>query len=165
MRSDKYNTKKSIAIRQDGSLTVSAPRHRPLRAAKPWCFGFKGCTPGVHDATEGRCVTHQAAAATRKSLKLEDADIEGVVDGIFEDLYPPGSVDSPYEREAEDGGIEKRGWRDSRVTTAKIEAFFEEFTTVEEFFYLYQSSESFLQAFSYDVFHREAEDSFSATNL
>ena len=81
VRQLEYN-KETIAIRQDGSLTVSALMHRPLRAAKPWRFGFKGCVPEAYEATEGQCVLHQLVAVTRKSLKLDEVEIEGVFDGV-----------------------------------------------------------------------------------
>ena len=35
-----YN-REEILIRPDGSLTVSAVLHRPLRAARPWSFGWR----------------------------------------------------------------------------------------------------------------------------
>ena len=95
---------------------------RPLRAAKPWSFGFKGCIPEAYEATEGQRVTYQSAAVTRKSLRMDEAEIEGVFDGVFEDLYPPGCANRPYEIETQDGGIEKRGWRESGVTIAMIDA-------------------------------------------
>jgi hypothetical protein len=121
VRQLEYN-KETIAIRQDGSLTVSALMHRPLRAAKPWSFGFKGCVPEAYEATEGQCVSHQLVAVTRKSLKLDEVEIEGVFDGVFEDLYPPGCANSPYDIETECGRIETRGWRESGVTIAMIDA-------------------------------------------
>ncbi len=125
-----YN-KETIAIRQDGSLTVSALMHRPLRAANPWSFGFKGCIPEAYDATEGRCVSHQLAAVTRKSLRLDEAEIEGVFDGVFEDLYPPGCVNSPYEIETEHGRTEKRRWRESGVTIAMVDALCKAYSHIQ----------------------------------
>ena len=53
--------------------------------------------PEALDDTDGRCVPHQIAAATKKTLKFEERDIDSLFDEIFEDLYPEGSVDNPYE--------------------------------------------------------------------
>jgi hypothetical protein len=45
-----YN-KEEITIRQDGSTTVDAVSHRPLRAARPWSFGFRGVCPEAFGPT------------------------------------------------------------------------------------------------------------------
>ena len=43
-REVEYN-REEILIGPDGSLTVSAVLHRPLRASTPWSFGFPGVCP------------------------------------------------------------------------------------------------------------------------
>ena len=58
---------------------------------------------------------------------VEAIDFEGVFDGVFEDLYPPGCANSPYEIETECGTIETRGWRESGVTIAMIDALCKQF--------------------------------------
>jgi hypothetical protein len=79
--------------------------------------------PEALDDTDGRCVPHQIAAATKKTLKLEAGNIDFLFDEIFEDLYPGGSVDNPYEIETETSEIERRTWREAGVTLAMIKRF------------------------------------------
>ncbi len=55
-----------ILVRREGSLSVIALLHRPLRAAKPWAFGFKRVRPAAYDTTEGRCVPHHHHASVLK---------------------------------------------------------------------------------------------------
>ncbi len=43
-----YN-RPEILIQPNGSLTVSAVLHRPLRASMPWCFGLRGVCPDAFD--------------------------------------------------------------------------------------------------------------------
>jgi len=117
-----YN-KESISVLPDGSYNVEALLHRPLRDAKPWMFGFAGVCPEAYDQTESNCVVHQMVAVMQESLSLRESDLETYFDVIFEELYPAGSEDNPYEIEQEDGTFERRGWHEAGVTCAMIEAF------------------------------------------
>ena len=74
-RAVEYN-KEDIIIQQDGSMTVDAVLHRPLRAARPWSFGFRGVCPEAFDPTEGKCVSHQLAAVLEKQLNLQESDMD-----------------------------------------------------------------------------------------
>ena len=118
-RAVEYN-KEEIIIQQDGSMTVDAVLHRPLRAARPWSFGFRGVCPDAYDPTEGKCVSHQLAAVLEKQLNLQESDLDWLFDEIFNELHHPGVTDNPYELETEDGSIERRGWREAGITTAMI---------------------------------------------
>ena len=51
--------------------------------------------------------------------------MDWLFDEIFNELYPPGVGDCPYEIETEDGSIERRGWREAGITTAIIVKFAE----------------------------------------
>ena len=53
------HSKETISTQPDGGLMVSAMLHRPLRASKPWCFGFRGVCQEAFDETEDKCVSHQ----------------------------------------------------------------------------------------------------------
>ncbi len=109
-RSLEYN-KEEILIRSDGSLTVSAVLHRPLRSAKPGSFGFPGVCPEAYEETEDRCVPHQLEAVLKRTLGLKASNMDWPVDEIAEELYPPNSEDNPFDLEREDGSIEHRTWR------------------------------------------------------
>ncbi len=63
-------------LRQDGSLTVNAALHRPLRTAKPCGFGFHGMCPAAFDEADSRCVTHQLEAGVKKSLGVAECDVD-----------------------------------------------------------------------------------------
>ena len=67
-RAVEYN-KEQIIIQQDGSMTVDAVLHRPLRAARPWSFRFRGVCPEAYDPTEGKCVSHQLAARSSSTFR------------------------------------------------------------------------------------------------
>ncbi|MCP3885564.1 MAG: hypothetical protein GY700_08845, partial [Propionibacteriaceae bacterium] len=112
-----------VSVLPDGSYDVSAVLHRPLRDAEPWMFGFAGVCPEASEQTDGRCVPHQMQAVLQKSLGLQESDLEREFDLIFEELYPPGGEDNPFEIELQDGSFGRRGWRDAGVTCAMIEAF------------------------------------------
>ena len=73
--------------------------------------------------TDGRCVPHQIAAATTNALKLDEMDVDFLFEEIFEELYPEGGVDNPYEIESETGEVERRTRQDAGVTLAMIERF------------------------------------------
>ncbi len=45
--------------------------------------------------------------------------MDWLFDEIFNDVYPPGAENSPYELEVEDGSIEGRGW-EAGITIAAI---------------------------------------------
>ena len=117
-----YN-KETISIQPEGGLVVSALLHRPLRASKPWSFGFRGVCQEAFDETEDKCVSHQLAALCKKILKMEEKDVEYLFDAIYHDLYPPGAEDNPYEIEVEDGSVERRSWREAGITVAMVQAF------------------------------------------
>ena len=119
-----YN-REEILIRPDGSLTVSAVLHRPLRASKPWSFGFPGVCPEAYEETEGRCVPHQLEAVLERTLGLKAGNMDWLFDEIAEELYPPGSEDNPFDLEHEDGSIERRTWRQCGITVAMIVKFAE----------------------------------------
>ena len=124
-RENQYN-REEILAQPDGSLTVAAVLHRPLRAARPWSFGFAGVCPEAFDETDGRCVPHQLEAVLARTLGLKEADMDWLFDEIAAELYPPGSEDSPFELELEDGSIEQRSWRQCGITVAMIQRFAEE---------------------------------------
>ena len=107
-----YN-KETISIQPDGGLMVSAMLHRPLRASKPWCFGFRGVCQEAFDETEDKRVSHQLAVLCKKFLKTEEKDVEYLFDTIYHDMYPPGAKDNPYDIEVEDGSVERRSWREA----------------------------------------------------
>ena len=99
-----YN-REEIHIQPDGSLTVSAVMHRPLRAGVPWCFGLRGCMPEAFDETDDRCVPHQLAALLqRTSPGLREGDLDPHFDEIYTELYGNNSEENPYlvEREKTD---------------------------------------------------------------
>ena len=87
--------REEILIRPDGSLTVSAVLHRPLRSAMPWSFGFPGVCPEAYEETEDRCVPHQLEAVLKRTLGLKTSNMAWLFDEIAEELYPPGSEDTP----------------------------------------------------------------------
>ncbi len=66
-------------------MTVDAVLHRPLRDARPWCFGFRGVCPEDYDAIEARWAPHQLAAVFQKQLNLGEADINWLFDPIFDE--------------------------------------------------------------------------------
>ena len=74
-RSLEYN-REEILIRPDGSLTVSAVLHRPLRAARPWSFGFPGVCPEAYEENEDRCIPHQLEAVLERSLGLKASNMD-----------------------------------------------------------------------------------------
>ncbi len=119
-----YN-REEILIRPDGSLTVSAVLHRPLRNARPWCFGFPGVCPEAYEETEGRCVPHQLEAVLKRTLGLKASNMEWLFDEIAEELYPQDSEENPINLELEDGSIEHRTWRQCGITVAMILKFAE----------------------------------------
>jgi hypothetical protein len=102
-----YN-REEILIRPDGSLTVSAVLHRPLRASKPWSFGFPSVCPEAYEETEDRCVPHQLEAILERTLGLQVSNMDWFFDEIADELYPPDSEDNPSDLEQEDGSIEHR---------------------------------------------------------
>ncbi len=80
-RGIEYN-KEEIFIRQDSSMTVDAVLHRPLRAARPWGFGFRGVRLEAFDPTEGKSVSHQLAAVRKKQLNVQESDVGWLFDEI-----------------------------------------------------------------------------------
>jgi hypothetical protein len=87
-RAIEYN-REEIIVNPDGSLTVSAVLHRPLRAARSWCFGMRGVCPEAFDETEGggSCVPHQLASMLqRTSPGLRAADLDSHFDEIYREL-------------------------------------------------------------------------------
>ena len=119
-----YN-REEILIRPDGSLTVSAVLHRPLRAARPWSFGFPGVCPEAYEETEGRCVPHQLEAVLERTLGLKASNMDWLFDEISDELYPPNSEHHPFDLERGDGSIERRTWRQCGITVAMIQKFAE----------------------------------------
>ena len=82
-------------MQPEGGVSVSAVMHRPLRAAKPSSFGFRGVCQEAYEETQGNCVAHQLKAVLRQTLPLETAmsmcggsGPEFHFDQIFEELYP-----------------------------------------------------------------------------
>jgi hypothetical protein len=110
---------------QDGSVTVDAVLHRPLKTARPWSFGFRGVCPEFYGPTEGRCVPPQLAAALQKQFNLQVSDVDWLFDAVFDQLYPPGAADNPYEIDARNGSIERCNWRNDGIATAMILKFSE----------------------------------------
>ena len=110
-------------LRQDGSLTVNAILHRPLRAAKPWGFGFRGVCPAAFDKTDDRCVPHQLEAVLQRTLGIAESDMDWLFEELFEELYPASSEGDPYEIELEDGPFSRRSWWEAGITTAMGLAF------------------------------------------
>ncbi len=83
------HNKEEIIIRQDGSLTVDAVLHRPLRAARPWSFGFCGVCPQAFDPTEGKRVPHQLSAVLEKELNMKESDMDWLFDEISMNCIHP----------------------------------------------------------------------------
>ena len=121
-REIEYN-REEILVPPDGNFTVSAVMHRPLRAAKPWSFGFPGVCSEAYEETDGRCVPHQLEAVLERVLGLKESDMDHVFDEIAAEIYPPGLEDNPFEMELEDGSIEQRTWQQCGVTVAMILKF------------------------------------------
>ena len=120
-----YN-REEILIQPDGSLTVSAVLHRPLRAGMPWCFGLRGVCPEAFDETDDGCVPHQLAALLqRTSPGLREGDLDHCFDEIYGGLYGADSEENPYLLERDDGSVERRCWRTAGVTAAMIIRFAE----------------------------------------
>ena len=84
-RAIEYN-REEIIVNPDGSLTVSAVLHRPLRAARSWCFGMRGVYPEAFDETKGggSCVPYQLAAMLqRTSPGMRAVDLDSHFDEIY----------------------------------------------------------------------------------
>lgn len=111
-----YN-KEHIDIRPNGESTVSATLHRPLRAGKPWNFGFAGVCPEAYRESDGRCVQKQLEALTKEQNVEKDLDI------IYRELYGGDHDENPYLIETEDGATIRYDWREAGVTCAMIQSF------------------------------------------
>jgi hypothetical protein len=107
----RYN-KESVHIRPDGSASVSAVLHRPLRQALPWSFGFEGVCPEALEDSQGQCVPKQLRALLGQTWDLGDGALEELFDELQLELY--GEAGEPYEGAS---------WRAVGVTAAMVQAF------------------------------------------
>jgi hypothetical protein len=68
-RAVEYN-RDEITVRQNGSSNATVILNRPLRAAKPWSFGFKGVCPAAFDITSDRCVPYQLSTVLKHTPSM-----------------------------------------------------------------------------------------------
>jgi hypothetical protein len=53
----------------------------------------------------------------------KEENLERDMDQIYEELYGTDHEENPYVVEAEDGSIERQGWREAGITCAMVHAF------------------------------------------
>ncbi len=110
-----YNRER-VDIRPNGESVVSAVLHRPLRGDL-LDFGFPGVCPEAYVDSNGRCVQRQLEALTKEQ------NLERDMDDIYQELCGKEHDDNPYLVEAENGSIERQGWREAGITCAMVHAF------------------------------------------
>jgi hypothetical protein len=49
--------------------------------------------------------------------------MDWLFDEICDKLYSPGAENNQYELEAEDGSMERKGWREAGIATAMVMKF------------------------------------------
>ena len=67
---------------------VSAMLHRPLRASKPWCLGFRGICQEDFDETEDKRSRTSSLSSAKRFGKTEEKDAEYLFDSVYHEIYP-----------------------------------------------------------------------------